>query len=107
LEYLKSGDFSKMLSEACYGQRMIAKSAVIFIWTALIERTRNTYGERAYRFIYLDCGHIGQNFYLIAEALELNACVVGAYYDDDINQFLEINEKEEFTIYMGVIGRGR
>jgi SagB-type dehydrogenase family enzyme len=107
LEYLKKGDFSKIVADACYGQRMVAKCAVSFIWTSIIERTRITYGERAYRFIYLDCGHLGQNFYLAAEALGLNACVVGAYYDDEINQILELDEKKEFAIYMGVVGKGR
>jgi SagB-type dehydrogenase family enzyme len=107
LEYLKEGNFQKTLSDACYGQRMVAKSAINFIWTAVIERTRATYKERAYRFIYIDCGHIGQNFYLVSEALGLNACVVGAYYDDDINEFLDLDEDKEFAIYMGVVGKKR
>ena len=107
LDYLKEGDFQKTLTDACYGQRMVSKSAVSFIWTAVIERTRATYKERAYRYIYIDCGHIGQNFYLVAEALGLNACVVGAYYDDDINDFLDLDENEEFAIYMGVVGKSR
>jgi SagB-type dehydrogenase family enzyme len=107
LEFLKEGDFQKILSDACYGQRMVAKSAINFIWTAVIERTRNTYAERAYRYIYIDCGHIGQNFYLVAEALGLNACVVGAYYDDDINEFLDLDENKEFAIYMGIVGKSR
>ena len=107
LEYLKQGDFRKTVADAYYGQRMVAKSAVNFIWTAMIERTRNTYAERAYRYIYLDCGHIGQNFYLVAEALGLNACVVGAYYDDKINEILDLDENKEFAIYMGVVGKKR
>jgi SagB-type dehydrogenase family enzyme len=107
LEYLKQGDFRKSVADACYGQRMIAKSAVNFIWTAMIERTRINYAERAYRYIYLDCGHLGQNFYLVAEALRLNACVVGAYYDDEINKILDLDEKKEFAIYMGVVGKKR
>ena len=107
LECLKQGDFKKSVAEACYGQRMLQKSAVNFVWTAIIERTRITYEERAYRYIYLDCGHLAQNFYLAAEALGLNACAVGAYYDDEINEILDLDEKEEFAIYMGVVGKSR
>ena len=107
LECLKQGDFRKSVADACYGQKMVEKSAVNFIWTAIIERTRITYGERAYRYIYLDCGHLGQNFYLAAEGLGLNACVVGAYYDDEINELLDLDEKKEFAIYMGVVGKRR
>ena len=107
LDFLKQGDFRKLVADACYGQRMVSKSAVNFIWTSLIDRTRNSYGERAYRYIYLDCGHLAQNFYLAAEALGLNACVVGAYYDDEINSIIDLNEKKEFAIYMGVVGKKR
>ena len=105
LELLKGGDFGKPFSNACYGQRMVNKSAVIFVLTAMIDRTRITYGERSYRYIYLDGGHVGQNLYLAAEGLGLNTCVIGRYYDDEINELLDLDEKEEFTIYMGVVGK--
>ncbi len=107
LDYLKQGDFRKSIADACYGQRMFQKSAINFVWTAMIERTRINYAERAYRYIYLDCGHLAQNFYLAAEALGLNACAVGAYYDDEINEILDLDEKKEFAIYMGVVGKKR
>jgi SagB-type dehydrogenase family enzyme len=84
---------------------MVSKSAVICVMTAMIDRTRNTYGERSYRYIYLDCGHIGQNLYLAAEALGLNTCVIGRYYDDEINDLLDLDENEEFAIYMAVVGK--
>ena len=49
--------------------------------------------------------HSRQNFYLIAEALGLGACTIGALYDDELNQFLEIDGKNETTIYVGVVGK--
>ncbi len=105
LEYLKEGNFRKSLSHACLGQRMVLKSAVNFIWTVNIERIRINVEDRSYRDIYLDCGHIGQNFYLAAEALRLNACVVAGYYDDEVNDLLGLDENKEFAIYMGVVGK--
>ena len=107
LELLKGGNFRKAFTNACYGQKMVTRSAVIFILTAMIDRTRITYGERSYRYIYLDGGHVGQNLYLAAEALGLNTCVIGRYYDDEINELLDLDENSEFTIYMGVVGKRR
>ena len=63
------------------------------------------YLQRCYRYIYLDAGHIGQNFYLVAEALNLGTCTIGAIYDNELNQFLEIEGKNETTIYVGVVGK--
>lgn len=105
LELLKLGDFRQEVTEGCLGQTMVYISAINFIWTAVISRSKWKYLQRCYRYIYLDAGHIGQNFYLVAEALDLGACTIGAIYDDELNQLLDIDGYNETTIYVGVIGR--
>ncbi|MBD3202613.1 MAG: SagB/ThcOx family dehydrogenase, partial [Candidatus Lokiarchaeota archaeon] len=60
---------------------------------------------RCYRYIYLDCGHIGQNLYLAAEALELGICTIGAIFDDELNNLLGLDGKNETVIYVGVVGQ--
>jgi len=104
LELLKEGDFRAEVAQGCLDQQIAYNSAVNFVWTAIIERSKWKYLQRCYRYIYLDAGHIGQNFYLVAEALGLGACTIGAIYDDEINKLLEIDGINETTIYVGVIG---
>lgn len=105
LELVKNGDFRSEVAKGCLDQNIAYKSAVNFIWTAMIERSKWKYLQRCYRYIYLDAGHIGQNFYLIAEALGLGACTIGAIYDDELNKLLGIDGINETTIYVGVIGK--
>ena len=105
LELLKEGDYRREVAEGCLGQRMAYKSAINFIWTAMIERSKWKYLQRCYRYIYLDAGHIGQNFYLVAEALGLGACTIGAIFDDELNKLLEIDGNSETSIYVGVVGK--
>ena len=107
LECLKEGDFRGEVLEGCLGQQMVYDSAINFIWTAIIERSTWKYLQRCYRYIYLDCGHIAQNFYLISEALGLGACTIGALFDDELNKLLAIDGKEETVIYVGVVGTKR
>lgn len=104
LELLKEGDSRDEIAKGCLDQKMAYNSAVNFVWTAMIERSKWKYLQRCYRYIYLDAGHIGQNFYLIAEALGLGACTIGAIYDDEINELLGIDGINETTLYVGVIG---
>jgi SagB-type dehydrogenase family enzyme len=104
LELLKAGDFSSNITRACLDQQMAFNSAVDFVWTAVIERSKWKYLQRCYRYIYMDVGHIGQNFYLVAEALGLGACTIGAIYDDEINDLLGIDGINETTLYVGVVG---
>ena len=105
IELLKEGDFRRKVAEGCLDQKIAHSSDVNFIWTAVIARTQWKYLQRCYRYIYLDAGHIGQNFYLIAEALGLGACTIGAIYDDELNTLLEIDGINETSIYVGVTGK--
>jgi len=105
LELLQEGDFRPEITRACLDQKIAYNSAVNFVWTALIERSKWKYLQRCYRYIYMDAGHIGQNFYLISEALGLGACTIGAIFDDEINSLLEIDGLTETAIYVGVVGK--
>ncbi|MFX1593936.1 MAG: SagB/ThcOx family dehydrogenase [Promethearchaeota archaeon] len=105
LELLKEGDHREEIARGCLDQQIAYNSAVNFVWTAIIERSRWKYLQRCYRYIYMDAGHIGQNFYLIAEALGLGACTIGAIYDDELNKTLGIDGINETAIYVGVIGK--
>ena len=105
LELIRKQDLSKELTDAALGQSMVSKSAVTFIWTAIPGRSKWKYKERAYRYIYLDAGHIGQNLYLASTALNLGCCTIGAFFDDEANKILGIDGFNETAVYMGVVGR--
>ena len=104
LEELAAGDFSILLARACLGQEMLASSPVVLIWSAIFDRSKWKYKQRAYRYIYLDCGHIAQNLALSASALGLGSCQIGAFYDDELDRILGIDGKKEGTIYLSVVG---
>jgi len=93
------------LTRAAMGQTMCQRAAVVLIWTAVIARSARKYGERAHRYIHMDAGHIAQNVYLAVTALELGNCVIGAFFEDEVNLVLELDGREETSIYMAAIGR--
>jgi SagB-type dehydrogenase family enzyme len=104
---LKEGNFGSDLSQAGLGQEMLGEASCVFIWTAIVERSKWKYRERAYRYIYMDVGHIGQNLYLAAAALNLGCCTVGAFYDEEVDRLIGVDGKEEISIYLGAVGRVR
>jgi len=104
LEFLKRGDLGRDVAEAALGQRMVVAAQVTFIWTAIVERSRWKYRQRAYRYIYLDAGHIGENLYLAAGALGLGVCAIGAFFDDKTNNIIGLDGREETVIYLAAVG---
>jgi SagB-type dehydrogenase family enzyme len=101
----KIGDFSSSVARAALDQEMARAAAVVFVWVAVIERSRQKYRQRAYRYIYLDCGHIGQNLYLAASAMGLGCCAVGAFFDDEVNELVGVDGQEETAIYLAAVGK--
>ena len=97
----------RQAAEACLQQNMVALCGATFAWTAVIDRARWKYQQRAYRYIYLDAGHACQNVYLACEALELSCCAIGAVHDDAMNGLIGVDGREEFIIYLAAVGRRR
>ena len=105
LAFLKEGRFGPDLNRAALNQEMLEEAATVFIWTAVVDRSKWKYRERAYRYIYMDAGHIGQNLYLAATALNLGCCGVGAFFDEEVDRLIGIDGKEEMSIYLGAVGQ--
>jgi SagB-type dehydrogenase family enzyme len=105
LDELESGDLRAQAARAALDQRMVATSDVVFAWTAVFARSVWKYGQRAYRYIYLDAGHIAQNLALAAVSLGLGSCQIAALYDDEVNQLLGVDGESESVLYMSIVGR--
>jgi SagB-type dehydrogenase family enzyme len=97
--------FPDRLAEACLGQETVKTCAATFIWTAVVYRMTYRYGERGYRYLYLDAGHVCQNLCLAAEAIGCGACALAAFSDDDVNRLLGLDGESRFALYLGTVGK--
>ncbi len=104
LEEIKLGSFGEKLAHAALDQEMCADASVVFIWTAIFRRSKWKYSQRAYRYIYLDAGHIAENLALAAVSITYGSCHVGAFFDDEINSILGTDGIEESAICLSVVG---
>ncbi len=105
LDTVSLGDRREEVAAAALDQAMARQAAVVLLWTAVFARSTWKYGERAYRYIYLDAGHIAENAALAATALGLGSCQIAALYDEECNALLGIDGREESILYMTVVGR--
>jgi SagB-type dehydrogenase family enzyme len=93
------------LTKACLEQAQVLNSAVTFFWVAIVERMYWRYDERSYRYLHLDAGHVCQNLYLAAEAIDSGVCAIAAFNDDLVNKALGLDGEKEFTIYIASLGK--
>lgn len=93
------------LNKGVRKQRFVINSAIVFLLSTIPYRTEWRYKEASHKVIALDAGHIGENLYLACEALGLGTCAIGAYDQDLIDELIEVDGEEEFTIYVFPVGR--
>jgi len=104
LEELILGDYAGQTARAALDQGICAEAGVVFIWTAVFSRSRWKYKQRAYRYIYLDAGHMAQNLALASTSLGLGCCHIGALFDEEVNRIIGVDGIEESVVYMSVAG---
>lgn len=104
LELVKSGEFRNDVSGAALEQEMMGDADITFILSAVFNRTRHKYGDRGFRYIYIEAGHISQNIYLQAVSLGLGSVAVGAFHDDKTNELIGVDGETEAAIYMHAVG---
>jgi len=107
VKFEAAAEINELITHACLDQNQVRTSAVTFIWVAVVERMKYRYGERGYRYLHLDAGHVCQNLYLAAEVIGCGVCAIAAFHDDELNGVLGLDGKEQFVIYLGSLGRQR
>jgi SagB-type dehydrogenase family enzyme len=98
-------DLADRFMRACRGQEHVKTCGALFIWTAVAYRMTWRYGERGYRYLYLDAGHVCQNLYLSAESMGCGVCAIAAYNDDEVDGLLGLDGEERFAIYLATVGK--
>lgn len=105
LESLLGEDLTIWLARNTGNEEWITKSAVVFIITGVVERTRVKYRDRGYRYILIEAGHLGQNIVLLATELKLGSCSIGGFIDNQFNRLLDIDKQKEVTLYLIAVGK--
>lgn len=80
------------------------EAAMLVAVSAVFERNFRKYGQRGYRDVLIEAGHLGQNLALAAAALELGWCGAGAYLDDVVNPTLGLDGVDEAIVALHLLG---
>ena len=93
-----------VLARACFAGAAVTTASLAFAMTLTFERQSIKYGERAYRFALMECGHLAQNLLLVGTALGLGTLPFGGFLDDELNAYLRIDGTREAVLYVLFMG---
>lgn len=98
--------FRQELHYLCLGQDLGRDAGAIIFHTADLQKAVEKYGDRVYRYLHLDAGHLGQRLNLAAIHLNLGVSGIGGFFDDQVNELLGIPD-DEAVLYITTLGRPR
>jgi len=106
LRQIRFKNFRRELHYLCLGQDLGHDAAAVLFHTADLKAAVKKYGDRAYRYLHMDAGHLGQRLNLAAIYLGLGVSGIGGFFDDQVNEVLGI-PIDEAVLYITTLGQPR
>ena len=103
LRQVRFKNFRDDIYYLCLGQELGYNASAVIFHTCNLSNAVFKYGERAYRYLHLDAGHLGQRINLAAINLNLGVSGIGGFFDNEVNEVLGIPEHEA-VIYITTLG---
>ena len=104
LRQIRFNQFHKDLHFLCLGQDLGRDAGAVVFHTANLEAAVGKYGDRAYRYLHMDAGHLGQRLNLAATRRQIGVSGIAGFFDDQVNELLSI-PAEEAVLYVTTIGQ--
>lgn len=92
------------VSDLFLGQPYVAAAPVVLLLSAVVERSMIKYGDRGYRYILFEAGHVAQNVALTAAALGLGSLSLGGFFDTVAADLFGLDIEAEVPLYGLALG---
>ncbi len=104
LRLLKQGEFRGETYHIALGQELARDASAVVFHMADLRAALDRYGNRCYRYLHMDAGHLGQRMNLAAIRFGLGVSGIGGFFDDEVNSLLGLREND-FCVYITCLGR--
>lgn len=104
LRQIRFKNFREELHFLCLWQDLGRDAGAVLFHTADLKAAIAAYGDRVYRYLHLDAGHLGQRLNLAAMRLGLGVSGIAGFFDDQVNEVLGI-PIDEAVLYITTLGR--
>jgi SagB-type dehydrogenase family enzyme len=101
---VSGADLMPGMTAACLDQEWLKNAAAHFLFMTDLEALDRDRGARGYRYAMMTAGRLGHMLYLAATAMGLGCCGIGAFYDNEAEQLLGLNEASAL-LYLVAVGQ--
>lgn len=103
---LRPANVHKAMANICLGQQWIRNAGLQLLFFADLGALEAASGPRSYRYAMLEAGRLGQRLYILATALGLGVCGIGAFFDQEGEKLAGVDGRAQL-LYLVTIGAVR
>ena len=86
------GRYAARMARVCLDQNWLADAAVHFCFIGDFHAMETVWGPRGYRYAMIAAGRLAERIYLGATTLGFGCCGIGAFYDKEAAELLNLKE---------------
>ncbi len=90
--------------EAMFRHKETQHASMVLFFTGVFSREVEKYGERGYRNVLLEAGGIGQQLYVLAQALGVGCVALSGVDDEVVERMIGVDGLHESMVHTIVIG---
>lgn len=102
LRLVRSGLLTEEMAHICLDQAWLSNCSCHFLFLADLPALEKEFGPRSYRYAMLETGRLGQLLYLAAESIGFGCCGIGAFYDSEAREFLNLRSNVRLLYLVGL-----
>jgi SagB-type dehydrogenase family enzyme len=101
---VRRGDYRMETQYLCLEQAACGNSSAVCFMVADLRTLMGGAGPDAYRLAHLEAGVVAQRIHLAASAMDLGCAGAGAFYDEEVRRFFDIDRTTWEPVYALSVG---
>jgi len=92
------------MSTASMNFKLVTRAAVTFLWVGIPYRSVWAMGNRGYRSVLIEAGHVCQNLILASANLGLEVYPIDLFHDEMMAKLANLDPETQWPIYLAAVG---
>lgn len=101
----EDSDLPFAMGTASMNFKVITRAAVTFLWVAVPYRSVWALGNRGYRSVFIEAGHICQALIMASACIGCRVHPIDLFHDQMMNQLADLNQESQWPVYVAAVGK--
>lgn len=101
----EDSDLPFAMGTASMNFKMITRAPVTFIWTAVPYRSVWALGNRGYRNVLIEAGHVCQALVMASASIDYKVHPIDLFHDQMVTQLIGNDPNSEWPLYIAAVGK--